>query len=69
MKWLNFKVKTPMMEKVSRRLNIVWVSSHFHLDGTGCRRSTSFPPRSFSLSVEVFVTAASMWQSKLFPPR
>lgn len=33
-----------MMEKVSRRLNIVWVSSHFHLDGTGCRRLTSFPP-------------------------
>lgn len=36
-----------MMEDAWRRLNIVWISSHFHLDGTSSRRSTELSPPAF----------------------
>lgn len=32
---MNFKGKSRMMEDGWRRLNIVWISSHFHLDDGG----------------------------------
>lgn len=36
-----------MMEDAWRRLNIVWISSHFHLDGTSSRRSAELSPPAF----------------------
>lgn len=58
------------MEDGWRRLNIVWISSHFHLDGrTSSRRSAELSPSAFPFEWKCSWRVPVCGNRSSFPPR